>query len=372
MTEAGIYIHIPFCKRKCNYCDFFSLSNCDELILPYINAVKSELEFKADKNITVKTVYFGGGTPSLLPSGAVSEILNTVRNNYYCNLSEVTIECNPESLNEEILKEYKESGVNRISIGVQSLDDETLKILGRLHNSAEAVNAVKLAVKYFENVSADLMLGLPGQTAESLTADINTLIALGIKHLSCYALKVEEGTALKKAVENKEISLPDDDKAADLYDAALYFSNGKGFLRYEVSNFAQKGYESKHNLSYWRRTDYLGIGAAAHSFYKSERFNNICDVKKYIESIEKGIIPSVVYEKVEGEEAEFEYIMLALRTAEGIDISDFNKKFKSDFLVKYDAEIRKLEDFCTLENNYYFIKYDKFYVLNMILGYFLR
>ncbi len=308
----GLYIHVPFCLKKCPYCDFYSLPFSESRAEEYKNAVVRNLA--RYNNEQFDTVYFGGGTPSLLYK-YIAEILSNV--NYTLN-AEITAECNPESAGEEVLGELKSAGINRLSIGVQSLNDSELNALGRKHSAEEAKNAVLLANKAgFENISADLMLGVLNQTERSLEQTIDELCRLPITHVSAYLLKIEENTVFGKKYAEIADKLPNEDFQAELYLAAVEALEKRGFIQYEISNFAKSGYESRHNLKYWRAEEYVGIGPSAHSYYKGKRFA----VKK---SLENFLGSEFQTEEITDEfpDREEERIMLGLRLCEGIELTE--------------------------------------------------
>ncbi len=314
MTSAaetlGIYIHVPFCLRKCPYCDFYSCENSLHKRDAYVQAVCRNLEYYGDGR-EVDTVYFGGGTPSLLTPLHIEEILHTAGRAFTLREPEITMEVNPATVTEEILKWYRAAGVNRISIGVQDLHDDALKTLGRLHTAQQAIDTVYAARNAgFENISCDLMIGTKGQDSGRLSETMEKLTALPVTHISAYLLKIEEGTPY--AAQNMRALVPDEDEAADLYLKMVSFLEEKGFFQYEVSNFAKKGFESRHNCRYWKCRPYLGIGPAAHSCMDT-RFYVPSDIDRFIESERQ--------EEVVDDEnpctAE-ERIMLGLRLAEGI------------------------------------------------------
>lgn len=373
MEKLGFYFHIPFCNKKCDYCDFLSGTFDESVKIKYFDALKSEIEQKAKlaQNHIVSTIYFGGGTPSSVPSAYIKTVLETVSKNYNFQPNEITVECNPESINEEKLVEYKVCGVNRISIGVQSLNDKVLASIGRLHSPKQAVEAVALARKYFESVSADLMLGLPNQTINDVIYATKTLVELGIVHLSAYGLSVEEGTPLYERVK-KGLWKQDEDLACDMYDEVCKIAASCGLNRYEVSNFAYFGYECKHNFSYWKRTPYFGLGAGAHSYFLGERFNNISNVDKYIFLQAKGLSVEENRIKMSANDSEYEEIMLALRTCEGLDIEKFNQQFNCDFLAKYTDALEKNKAYLNINDRYININKDYFYIMNSILVDFLK
>lgn len=319
----GLYIHVPFCVRKCRYCDFYSVT---ELYLTeeYTKAVIRNIEAIRD---TFDTVYFGGGTPSLLTAEQICRILSAAE---ICGDAEVSMECNPNSVTGEYFKDILHAGVNRLSFGVQSFNDAELNSLGRLHTAEEAVSAVYSAEKAgFENISADLMLAVGGQTMKGLARSLETAAGLPLKHISAYMLKIEEGTPLSGDEEYYK-TLPSDDDTADMYLYAVEYLAGKGFEQYEISNFAKVGFECKHNLKYWRGEEYYGIGSAAHSFVDGERRFCPKDIRSFLSA-----------ETQENVFAEYggdpdERAMLTLRlTKEGLDLSKYPKAAKhAEILIK--------------------------------------
>lgn len=343
MKKLGIYIHFPFCRKKCSYCDFYSVcfeTNQTEL---YVNAVLRNIKHYADKSVLVDTVYFGGGTPSLLSAEQISVILNGIDSCFTVDdNAEITIEANPVTLTIEKLSDYRKAGINRLSIGVQSLNDDELEFLGRLHNSECAVNAVNNAVSVgFENISCDLMIALPNQKKKSLEYSISRLTELPVQHISAYILKVENGTPFAK--QGVSDLLPDEDETSDLYLEMCEMLESKGFMQYEISNFAKNGFESRHNSRYWKCQEYLGIGPSAHSCYNGKRFA----VPKSLEQfISEDIQPTEITDESPcGFE---EYSMLRLRLKEGLMLSrvaehrtDIEKKLPSLMkagYINYDGE----------------------------------
>lgn len=317
MNTLGIYIHVPFCAKKCSYCDFYSVCYTKMQAELYCNAVLRNIRHYADKSTVVDTVYFGGGTPTLLAPEHISAFIDEIKNCFtLAENTEITIEANPNTLSPERLQKLRETGINRLSIGVQSMNNSELKFLGRNHTAERAEKAVLDAVNAgFENISCDLMLALPNQSAESLTDSVNILTELPIRHISAYILKIEENTPFN-CPEIRDI-LPDDDTTADLYLTMVKLLNQKGFLQYEVSNFAKKGFESRHNCRYWKCLEYLGIGSSAHSCYKGKRFAVKPDLQAFIDSPVQPV--EITDESPCGFE---EYAMLRLRLAEGLNLSD--------------------------------------------------
>ena len=331
-----LYVHIPFCKSKCRYCDFNSYACFDNTtILRYLNALNKEIALAGDKysHAKIDTIYIGGGTPSVLDENDVKSIADTIKNHFDLSpLTEWTIECNPESITESKLKAYRDIGINRISIGVQSLDDRNLKAIGRIHSSAVALDKIKLANEYFDNVSCDLIIGLSYDDENSVREEVSTLAPL-VKHISMYELIVEDGTPLKGMVERGEIKLPCDDDTQLLFETAMDEAKKWGLERYEVSNFAKDGLISKHNFGYWTREEYLGLGAGAYSLVKTAdgskplnketRFANVKDVNQYIDYIENSQkfddIDRIDVEYLSEKDVRNEKIMLSLRTTRGVE-----------------------------------------------------
>ena len=316
MDTLGIYIHIPFCGKKCGYCNFYSVGYSKEKIRLYVNAVRRNIKYYSDKNKVTDTVYFGGGTPSLLSTEQISDILNDIKNNFVLSENaEITLEANPSMMKN--IGDIKSAGVNRLSIGVQSMVDEELEFLGRLHNAEKAEQAVYDAYNAgFENISCDLMTAIPKQNFKSLEYSIEKLCSLPIKHISSYILKVEEKTPFYD--NNISDILPDEETTSQLYLKTVELLEKHGFYQYEISNFAKKGFESRHNTRYWKCLDYIGIGASAHSCYKNKRFAVPNDIDKFIENNIQPV--EITDENPCGFE---EYSMLRLRLKEGLDLRKF-------------------------------------------------
>ncbi len=331
MNDTGIYIHVPFCGRKCPYCDFYSRSWSREAAEKYTEAVLRNIRHFAQPDKTVPTVYFGGGTPSLLTPEQLGNILGCVREGF--NLTdgaEITLEANPGTLTPEKLAKLRDIGINRLSIGVQSMNDDELRLLGRTHTAERAAKAVRdAAYAGFDNISCDLMTALPGQTADTLRRSAEALAKLPVKHISAYILKVEDGTPF--ALSGIEDKLPDDDSAAELYLETVRLMEAHGFRQYEVSNFAVKGYESRHNCRYWKCEDYLGIGPSAHSCYNGKRFAAVPDTDAFIAADVQDM--TVTDDSPCGFE---ERAMLRLRLTDGLDLRD-HPKHRADVEKKIPA-----------------------------------
>lgn len=339
--NLGLYIHIPFCRTKCLYCDFCSFVSRDERQREaYVCALLREIEARGTKDYSVDTVYFGGGTPSLLSAEQIGRILGEIKESF--NVSpdaEITLECNPMTVSDgdKHFKELRALGVNRLSLGVQSAVDGELKLIGRRHSFEEA-KATFLAARGagFENISVDLMLGIPSQTFDSLRASASQVINLAAEHISIYSLQLEEGTPLYRMRER--YSLADDDTAADMYELVVKMMKDAGYRHYEISNFARSDRESKHNCKYWRLDEYLGLGLAAHSDFGGKRLENTRDMERYLGG---EWLQAEIY--ISNSEREFEFLMLGLRTADGISKSEFLARFGVEFDEKYGEKMEKFK-----------------------------
>lgn len=357
MKEIGIYIHIPFCKRKCHYCDFCSYEGKDSYIPRYIKCLKQEIEEVGqankqdvlegkDKPFLVNTIYIGGGTPSLLDSKYIVEIMQTIRENYEVNeQAEITIEVNPGTVTLEKLQDYFESGINRISIGLQSTYDTLLKQLGRIHTYQEFLDTYYLARQVgFENINIDLMLGLPNQTLQEIQNSVEEVIGLEPEHISVYSLIVEEGTKLEKQIQSGELTLPDETLEREMYWKTKQLLEENGYIHYEISNFAKKGYQSKHNSNCWEQKEYIGFGAAAHSYTNRIRYSNIEEIEDYIKNYEEGRIENnfVFHEKQNQEAVQKEFMLLGLRKIQGVSIQEFKNRFIANPIYLYHEQLEKL------------------------------
>lgn len=335
---AGVYIHIPFCKSFCSYCDFYSITD-NSLQETLVQTLMREASLRASylEGEMVDTIYFGGGTPSLLGIAAVAEILGTLRKNFsVAGDPEITLEVNPDDVYEGFFRELRQAGVNRISLGVQSWDDRRLRYLGRRHDAAQSAGALEMAFREgFENVSADLIYGVPGMTTADLKADLEKTFAFPVTHLSAYHLTVEEGTKLGRMKKEGKLKETDEEVSASMFSLLGNICREHGFIHYEISNFAREGYISRHNSSYWKQVPYIGLGPSAHSFDRRSRQWNAADVRKYIKAIAAGEIPCE-REELDRLTVFNEYVMTSLRTMWGIDllhVEEFYDKELHDYLV---------------------------------------
>ena len=332
--KLGIYVHIPFCKHKCDYCDFYSLAGEEEQTERYQKALLAHMAETAPlaKGWEVDAVYFGGGTPLMLGTKALIQVLDFIKKHFKVTRdAEITLEANPESVDFATLRALRRAGFNRLSLGMQSACDAELKAVGRIHDFAQVEAAVQAARKAkLKNVSLDLIYGLPGQTSESWEKTLDAAVALGPEHISGYGLKVEDGTPLAVRVAAGE-SLPDDDAQADAYLAMVSRLEAAGYQQYEISNFAKEGFPSRHNLKYWTLSPYLGFGPGAHSDFGDRRYAFLRDLEGYITAVESGGRLLSEETVIPRRERGSEYLMLRLRTTHGIEEWEYRREFFMDF-----------------------------------------
>lgn len=339
--ELGIYVHIPFCMRKCYYCDFISFVGKEDLQEQYVEMLKKEIVANKEKgnDKVVTTIYIGGGTPSYIDSKLIVSIVDTIKQNYQIsNEAEITIEVNPGTVTKEKLEDYKKAGVNRLSIGLQSTNNLLLKEIGRIHTYEEFLNTYQLARDIgFYNINVDLMLALPNQTIMMLEESLKKVIDLNPEHISIYSLILEEGTVLEDLVNNGKLILPYEETERDMYWRVKKILEQNGYIHYEISNFAKPEKESKHNLNCWNQNQYLGFGAAAHSYYDKKRYSNTDDLEQYIKKQEK-----IIHEVQSIETEQKEYMMLGLRKIDGVSVFEFKNKFVQNPIYLFRKELDKL------------------------------
>lgn len=354
--EFGLYIHIPFCRQKCFYCDFPSFAGREEKIDRYLQALEQEFAllrqrlYKKDNagdtesKFAPRTIYIGGGTPTALNAHQLKKLLEIVQKYVaVAEAEEFTVEMNPGTVDREKLLLLQRAGVNRLSVGVQSFDDHCLKKIGRIHTAQEAVDTIELAHNLgFGNISLDLIYGLPQQDREILTQSVERALTLPVQHISIYGLQLEEGTAFQRMADMGKLQLPTDELVEVMYDYIVEKLPEAGYQRYEISNYALPGYESKHNLSYWQDVDYLGLGSGAHSYWQGTRYENPIGIDDYISVLEAGRLPATLEEQVDRQAHMEEYCFLGLRTAAGIDKNLFQQKFGVDLFTVYGRTIEKL------------------------------
>ena len=374
--ELGIYIHIPFCVKKCDYCDFISYSNCFDMQEKYVEKLLEEIEENKDllKNNFISTIYIGGGTPSAIKSELIKKILDKIYDVSGIDKEkvEITIEVNPGTTTKSNLQMYRDCGINRLSIGLQSTDDAMLKEIGRIHNYNQFLDTYKWAGEAgFENINVDLMLGLPGQDIEILKNSLENVINLKptANHISVYSLIVEEGTKIEKRIDSGEVNLPDDEEERKQYHYMKNFLELNGYKHYEISNFAKPGFESKHNMNCWGQKQYVGFGVAAHSYVNGVRYANTSDLKEYLnvdnaKNVENdmkndfevnfenknGFATIKTIEEIQNKlDMEKEFMMLGLRKLDGVSISKFEQKFGENPIYLFRNELQKLVEEDLLE-----------------------
>ena len=360
---SGIYIHIPFCKQACHYCDFhFSTSTKKKSQL--VEMLCKELVLRKDEiRETIQTIYFGGGTPSLLNAEELESIFNTIYETFEVSENaEITLEANPDDLSEEVIKMLHNSPVNRLSIGVQSFFEEDLKLMNRAHNSKEALQSLQLAKKYFDNISIDLIYGIPGQSNEQWIENLDIALDLGIPHISSYALTVEPKTALESFIEKGKVTPVEDETYREQFDILVNTLTTNGFEHYEFSNYGKPGYHSQNNMAYWLGKPYLGIGPSAHSYDGTSRKWNISNNNLYINAIGAGKIPQQT-EELSTTDAYNEYVMTRLRTKFGVSSDELQQKFGEKYRSHFLKETKKFVQDALIEkikNTYHITSKGKF------------
>ena len=348
MEELGIYIHIPFCKQKCFYCDFCSFANKNEMQGKYVETVINEIKNITHKEkYTVTTIYLGGGTPSILNPDYIKNILQEIKSSFeILDDAEITIEINPGTVNEEKLKKYKEYGINRLSIGLQSANDKILKKIGRIHDYKQFEETFFYARKCgFKNINVDLMIGLPTQAVEDVKQTLEKIIQKNPEHMSVYSLIIEEGTIIEKLINENKLQLPDEETERIMYWTVVNELKENGYNQYEISNFSKKTYESKHNTNCWKQKQYIGLGTSAHSYLNKKRYSNTNNIEEYIKNIQENNISKniTIHEEQTEESTMNEYMLLGLRMIQGININEFKQKFKIDPTIKYKEILEKLQ-----------------------------
>ncbi|MFW5851980.1 MAG: radical SAM family heme chaperone HemW [Bacteroidota bacterium] len=350
---AGLYIHIPYCTKLCYYCDFhFSLNLKTKGA--YVSALCTEILLKRElfSGVVINTIYFGGGTPSVLTAGEIRTILSAIYENYtIAELPEITLECNPDDMSQEYCNELRACGINRLSIGIQSFDDAELRVLNRRHSGREGISAIHRAQESgFENITIDLMYGIPDQSMDSWKKNVEIVANLPVQHLSAYALMLEEKTALHTLVQRGKIHLPDDSHTVAQFEYLMMQAPQLGFEQYEISNFARNKQYSQHNSNYWNGIPYLGFGASAHSYLNNTRFWNITHNAKYIEALSKNTIPQEI-EKLSTQDCYNEYIMTRLRTMQGVEKRYIQNSFPEAYFRTFTAQIKTLVTEHLVEEN---------------------
>jgi len=349
----AIYVHVPFCKQKCKYCDFNSYAGLDSVHQAYVKAVMHEIASQAQEIgvSSVESIYIGGGTPTLLEPSHVTGILSVITGNFNVSRDvEISIEANPETVTEEKLEAIRDSGVNRISIGFQSLDDGILELLGRKHSADQAVNAFKAAREAgFDNINIDMIFGIPGQSIANWAINIEQAASLDPEHISCYGLTIEPGTALEREIAQGTVGAPDEDLQADMLTYTIESLADSDFEHYEISNYSKPGKRCRHNLAYWNNDDYIGFGAGAHSKIGNKRFYNIAKPGEYIKAIDSGNHVADVID-LSIEDIMSETVFLGLRKIDGLELKEFEARFGQTILDVYGAQVNELLEDGLIEN----------------------
>lgn len=365
MKKLEIYIHIPFCIKKCDYCDFLSGPSDEKIREQYVKALKNEIRFNKERmeEYIVDTVFFGGGTPSVLEGEQIVSLMDALKENAVISENaEITIECNPGTVTGQKLLLYKKAGINRISFGLQSANNEELRAIGRIHTYEEFLESFRLARGAgFDNINVDIMSALPGQSVEDYRNTVDKIVKLNPEHISSYSLIIEEGTPMKKRVEEAinqgNNILPNEDDEREMYYLTKKMLQEAGYERYEISNYAKEGKECRHNVGYWNRVEYLGFGTGSASLYKEERETNIADISKYIEKTGKlsdDFLISDIKEykdKLSAEEQMEEFMFLGLRLMKGVSLEAFEEKFGMKYIRVYGEIVEKLRKQKLLEVN---------------------
>lgn len=343
----GLYIHVPFCVKKCNYCDFNSFSIDNKLKNTYLQDLKREMElYKNDENQEITSIFLGGGTPSILSGDEIKYIFKFINENFKVrDDAEITMECNPGTLTIEKLKAMKESGVNRLSIGLQATQNNHLKYIGRIHTYELFEKNYKEAISIgFDNINIDLMYSLPNQTFDDWKESLEKVTNLNPTHISAYSLILEESTELYNMHERNEFSIMDEDIDIEMYEYTINYLKSKGYNQYEISNYSKDGFECEHNILYWKCEQYIGLGPGASGYIKNIRYSNVCDLSEYHKMVTDNKKPIDNKEIINNQDAIEEKIFMGLRMNEGIKFEDFKQKFDIDFLKRYYKQIQELNE----------------------------
>ncbi len=320
---SGIYIHIPFCIRKCHYCDFYSIPIEEELKDHFLSSLKKEISLYAGYKEEIETIYFGGGTPSLLSASEIDRILQCLIKHFRISENpEITLEANPGRLDGRVAREYLKAGINRLSIGVQSLSDNELRTLGRIHDSQQASQAIACVMEHFENFSVDIIYGIPGQSVNSLKKTLCIIKDHEVPHVSAYELTIEEHTVMAEMIRKGFLQQQTEEEKVKLYWTVV--EELKDYTHYEVSNYSKEGFQCRHNMGYWLRREYLGFGPSAHGLAGDKRYRNLPDIERYINALDEGIRPVEDYQSLSERQKREERVFLGLRTNEGIGIEDYD------------------------------------------------
>lgn len=371
----GLYIHIPFCKEKCKYCDFCSIVSSYDKRKEYVENLLKEFDLYGGKYDDIETIFIGGGTPSVLDIDLLRMLLDKIKSLINVErVIEYTVECNPGTITEELADLFLESGVNRISLGLQSTSDRLLKVIGRIHSYNDFKESYYLLRKKgIKNINVDFIYGLPGQTVEDIEADINEITKLNPEHISYYSLKIEEGTKFYQMYQAGEIEEIDEEIDRAMYHITIDKLKALGYGHYEISNFSKPGHESVHNLKYWRCHEYIGLGLSAHGYLDGYRYSNYYDFNEYYNSLSSNEKPILDSSEISGEDLLLERIMLGLRLREGISIAELNQEFDIDFLDIHGSEIEKHEEmgYMKIKDGRLFLTDSGFDISNYIISKFI-
>jgi oxygen-independent coproporphyrinogen-3 oxidase len=363
MKKIGLYIHIPFCQNKCYYCDFISYPDRQDLTDKYFNYLKKEIDIYSDKikDYCLDTIFIGGGTPSIVDGKYIYELINYLDKRINLgNLREVTIESNPKTLDEQKLSVYKEVGINRISMGLQTLENRLLKKIGRIHTAEDFYESYNLVRKWgFNNVNVDIMFNLPDQTINDVLNTLKKVIELNVEHISFYSLKIEENTPFYVEYQKDKLNLPDDDIEREMYHKGISLLQNNGYKHYEISNLSKTKYECIHNMKYWKVEPYIGLGLNSHSNIDNKRYSNYSDFNSYFSILEAGKLPIEEIEYIDAEMERAEYAILGLRLINGINKQDFLNRFRISIDSIYGAKIKKFIEQGFLTDDKEHIKFTK-------------
>jgi oxygen-independent coproporphyrinogen-3 oxidase len=384
----GIYIHIPFCLQKCSYCDFYSVKSTDATIQRYLLDLKKEIllyqEESEWRELKFQTIYFGGGTPSILESGQIFEIIQLIKKNFQIESNaEITLEVNPETVNPEKLRDFYQIGINRLNLGIQSFDMTELRILNRIHSVSKAIESIESArTAGFTNLGLDFIFGIPGQRLADWRKNLNLAVSFRPEHLSIYGLTIEPRTLLAKKVASGELIPSPEELERQMFLETVHYLRENGYEHYEISNYARPGFRSQHNQIYWREEPYLGFGASAHSFNLPVRYWNVANLNGYHESLMQNQFPRKETEILTSEQQKIEWIFLGLRRREGLDFMAFNQRFNCDFFTEYRTALKQLginnftgqkieSEYLVIENEYIKLTETGFLVYNEICAKFV-
>lgn len=371
MKKVGIYVHFPFCASKCKYCNFTSFSGKNDMQLKYFQSLIKEINMYDNKNLVVDTIFIGGGTPSIMFDGCILTLLSELRKKFnVLNDAEITIEANPNSITKLKAMEWKEAGVNRVSVGLQTINQNSLKLIGRPHTKNDYIRAIEdIKSAGITNINTDCLIGLPRQKQSDVRKTLALVHKMGCTHVSVYSLILEEDTPLHKMVCKGEVKLPKEEKVLGMYNYAYKFLQENGYNRYEVSNFASEDFECKHNRNTWQMHEYIGLGVGAHGYIDGIRYSNIDTIEEYIKLVSLGNKPIEEDERISNQEMFEETLMLGLRTRYGVNLVDIQSKFDIDILKVKDNEIKYFikEGLISIKNNNLVVTSQGMPVLNKII-----